>query len=66
MTVMFVMQQNPPSGYLYNASVQGLFLRGNIDFGMRLYAKMKELNLNVDGKTRAMVLQNLSKDPRRV
>ncbi|XP_071915493.1 pentatricopeptide repeat-containing protein At3g29290-like isoform X2 [Coffea arabica] len=57
---------NPPSGYLYNASVQGLFLRGNIDFGMRLYAKMKELNLNVDGKTRAMVLQNLSKDPRRV
>lgn len=61
-----ILNQNPPSGYLYNASVQGLFLTGNVDFGMRLYAKMKELNLNVDGKTRALVLQNLPKDPRSV
>lgn len=60
-----ILNQNPPSGYLYNAAVQGLFLRGNIVLAMRLYTKMKELDLNIDGKTRALVLQNFPKDSRR-
>lgn len=63
-SIMFVMQKNPPNGYLYNASVQGLFLRGNIDLAMEFYAEMKELDLNADGKTRALVLQNLPKGSR--
>ncbi|KAL3526577.1 hypothetical protein ACH5RR_011233 [Cinchona calisaya] len=60
-----ILNKNPPKGYLYNASVQGLFLRGNIDLAMELYFKMKEFDLYADGKTRALVLQNLPKGSRR-
>lgn len=63
---LFFTQRNLPSAHLYNTAVQGLFLRGNIELAFKLYAKMKEMDLNTDNKTRALLLQNLPKDSRRL
>ncbi|KAL1538759.1 pentatricopeptide repeat-containing protein-like protein [Salvia divinorum] len=48
-----------PNGSLYNAAIQGSCLRKEIDLARRLYEKMREIGLKPDGKTRAMMLQNL-------
>ncbi|XP_024023290.1 pentatricopeptide repeat-containing protein At3g29290 isoform X2 [Morus notabilis] len=51
-----------PDASLYNAAIQGMCLRGKIDTAKKLYAKMRNCGLQPDGKTRAMMLQNLRKD----
>ncbi|KAK4572588.1 hypothetical protein RGQ29_030848 [Quercus rubra] len=54
-----------PNVSLYNAVIQGMYLRGKIDSAKTLYTKMREHGLQPDGKTRAMMLQNLSKNSAR-
>ncbi|XP_015880507.3 pentatricopeptide repeat-containing protein At3g29290 isoform X2 [Ziziphus jujuba] len=51
-----------PDVSLYNAAIQGLCLRGKIESAKKLYMKMRKSNLQPDGKTRALMLQNLRKD----
>lgn len=60
-----ILNRYPPNGSMYNAAIQGLFLRGNIDLAMKLYEKMNEWNLKPDGKTRALLLQKLRKNTRK-
>ncbi|XP_057769633.1 pentatricopeptide repeat-containing protein At3g29290 [Salvia miltiorrhiza] len=50
-----------PNGSLYNAAIQGSCLRKESDLAKRFYVKMREIGLKPDGKTRAMMLQNLPK-----
>lgn len=58
-----ILNRVPPNGSLYNASIQGMCLRGNTDSAKKLYMKMRESGFKPDGKTRALMLQNLSKRP---
>lgn len=39
----------------------GCVLRGEFRFAKELYVEMRELGLEPDGKTRAMMLQNLKR-----
>ncbi|GFZ19266.1 pentatricopeptide repeat (PPR) superfamily protein [Actinidia rufa] len=48
-----------PDASLYNAAIQGMCLRGQIDLAKKLYTKMRESSLKPDGKTRALILQSL-------
>ncbi|KAM1324099.1 hypothetical protein EV1_044930 [Malus domestica] len=50
-----------PDASLYNAVIQGMCLRGKTELAKKLYAKMRESGLQPDGKTRAMMLQNLQR-----
>ncbi|XP_054787721.1 pentatricopeptide repeat-containing protein At3g29290 [Prosopis cineraria] len=50
-----------PNVSLYNAAVQGMCLRGKINLANKIYSKMRESGLQPDGKTRALMLQNLPK-----
>ncbi|XP_011098709.1 pentatricopeptide repeat-containing protein At3g29290 [Sesamum indicum] len=50
-----------PNGSLYNAAIQGICLRSKTDLARKFYAKMREIGLKPDGKTRALMLQNLPK-----
>ncbi|KAG7564047.1 Pentatricopeptide repeat [Arabidopsis suecica] len=50
-----------PDVSLYNAAIHGMFLTREFKFAKELYVKMKEMGLEPDGKTRAMMLQNLKK-----
>lgn len=59
---LFDLQQAAPDVSLYNAAIQGLCLRGKIESAKKLYMKMRKSNLQPDGKTRALMLQNLRKD----
>ncbi|KAL0450492.1 UNVERIFIED_CONTAM: Pentatricopeptide repeat-containing protein [Sesamum latifolium] len=54
-----------PNGSLYNAAIQGICLRSKTDLARKLYVKMREIGLKPDGKTRALMLQNLPKDRKR-
>lgn len=60
-SVYFVLQCAAPDASLYNAVIQGMCLRGNTELAKKLYAKMRESGLQPDGKTRAMMLQNLQR-----
>ncbi|KAF6171726.1 hypothetical protein GIB67_007247 [Kingdonia uniflora] len=51
-----------PDVSLYNAAIHGMCLRGKITSAKKLYMKMRENGLEPDGKTRALMLQNLKKD----
>ncbi|XP_057952998.1 pentatricopeptide repeat-containing protein At3g29290 isoform X2 [Malania oleifera] len=51
-----------PNVSLYNAVVHGMCLRGKVESAKRLYMRMRESSLKPDGKTQALMLQNLSKD----
>ncbi|KAL8044153.1 hypothetical protein ABFX02_08G028500 [Erythranthe guttata] len=53
--------ESAPNGSLYNAAIQGMCLRNKIDLARKLYTKMREIGLEPDGKTRALMLQNLRK-----
>lgn len=55
----FLVVKAEPNGSLYNAAIQGSCLRKEIDLARRFYVKMREIGLQPDGKTRAMMLQNL-------
>ncbi|KAL8471679.1 hypothetical protein ACS0TY_029074 [Phlomoides rotata] len=50
-----------PNGSLYNAAIQGASLNGNACLARKLYVKMRDIGLTPDGKTRALMLQNLPK-----
>ncbi|KAI3452243.1 hypothetical protein Pfo_008908 [Paulownia fortunei] len=50
-----------PNGSLYNAAIQGMCLRSKTALARKLYMKMREIGLKPDGKTRALMLQNLPK-----
>lgn len=63
--VLNVLQFSEPNGLLYNAAIQGMCLTGRLDLAKKLYTEMRERSLQPDGKTRAMMLQNLPKDSRR-
>ncbi|XP_057482302.1 pentatricopeptide repeat-containing protein At3g29290-like isoform X1 [Actinidia eriantha] len=54
-----ILNQVSPDASLYNAAIQGMCLRGQIDLAKKLYTKMRESNLKPDGKTRALILQSL-------
>nr|XP_009786501.1 PREDICTED: pentatricopeptide repeat-containing protein At3g29290 [Nicotiana sylvestris] len=56
-----ILKLSAPNGSLYNAAIQGMFLTGKIDLAKKLYTEMRERGLQPDGKTRAMMLQNLPK-----
>lgn len=57
-----ILNRAAPSVSLYNAVIQGMCLRGKIDSAKKLYTKMRKHGLQPDGKTRALMLQNLPKD----
>lgn len=46
---------------LYNAAIHGMCLRGKIESAKKLYMRMRKSGLKPDGKTRALMLQNLAK-----
>lgn len=58
MEQLLKVQQNAS---LYNVSIQGMFLRGKIDSAKKLYKEMQENGCEPDGKTRALMLQNMRK-----
>ncbi|KAF3443978.1 hypothetical protein FNV43_RR13668 [Rhamnella rubrinervis] len=57
-----ILNHAEPDVSFYNAAIQGLCLRGRIDSAKKLYTKMRKNSLQPDGKTRALMLQNLRKD----
>ncbi|PHT91926.1 Pentatricopeptide repeat-containing protein [Capsicum annuum] len=63
--VVEILKFSEPNGLLYNAAIQGMCLTGRLDLAKKLYTEMRERSLQPDGKTRAMMLQNLPKDSRR-
>ncbi|KAK9197483.1 hypothetical protein WN943_005621 [Citrus x changshan-huyou] len=50
-----------PDVSLYNAVIQGMCLRGKFESAKKLYTRMREIGLKPDGKTRALMLQNLQR-----
>ncbi|GAV65713.1 PPR domain-containing protein/PPR_2 domain-containing protein/PPR_3 domain-containing protein [Cephalotus follicularis] len=50
---------------LYNAAIQGMCLRGRVESARGLYTRMCKNGLKPDGKTWALMLQNLQKYPKR-
>ncbi|MCD7456899.1 hypothetical protein HAX54_033549 [Datura stramonium] len=60
-----ILKFSEPNGSLYNAAIQGMCLTGKLDLARKLYTEMRERGLQPDGKTRAMMLQNLQTDSRR-
>ncbi|KAK1356429.1 Pentatricopeptide repeat-containing protein [Heracleum sosnowskyi] len=56
-----VLNQVPQNASLYNVAIQGMFLRGKIDSAKKLYNEMQENGCEPDGKTRALMLQNMRK-----
>nr|GMC95176.1 pentatricopeptide repeat-containing protein At3g29290 [Ipomoea batatas] len=60
-----ILNHSAPNGSLYNAAIQGMCLTGRIDLARKVYTKMHQSGLKADGKTRALMLQNLPKDLRR-
>lgn len=58
---MFDLLQVAPDISLYNAVIQGMCLRGKFESAKKLYTRMRESGLKPDGKTRALMLQNLQR-----
>ncbi|GAA0169855.1 chaperone [Lithospermum erythrorhizon] len=58
-----ILSRYAPNSSLFNAAIQGMCLRGMTDSARKLYQKMLENDLKPDGKTRALMLQNLRKRP---
>ncbi|KAL8088854.1 hypothetical protein AgCh_038570 [Apium graveolens] len=56
-----ILNQVPQNASLYNVAIQGMFLRGKIDSAKKLYNEMRENGCEPDGKTRALMLQNMRK-----
>lgn len=50
-----------PDVSLYNAVIQGMCLRGKFESAKTLYTRMRKSGLKPDGKTRALMLQNLQR-----
>ncbi|XP_031286678.1 pentatricopeptide repeat-containing protein At3g29290 isoform X1 [Pistacia vera] len=56
-----ILAQVNPDASLYNAVIQGMCLRRKFDSAKKMYTRMRESGLKPDGKTRALMLQNLWK-----
>lgn len=56
-----ILDQVAPDVSLYNAAIHGMCLRGKIESAKNLYMEMRRRGLKPDGKTRALMLQNLRK-----
>ncbi|KAK9090885.1 hypothetical protein Sjap_024062 [Stephania japonica] len=59
--VVELLDHVPADAYLYNIVIQGMCLQGKIVMAKKLYSRMRESQMKADGKTRAMMLQNLTK-----
>ncbi|KAK9090971.1 hypothetical protein Sjap_024148 [Stephania japonica] len=59
--VVELLDHVPSDASLYNIVVQGMCLQGKIVMAKKLYSRMRESGMKADGKTRAMMLQNLTK-----
>ncbi|KAK9272127.1 hypothetical protein L1049_002497 [Liquidambar formosana] len=57
-----ILDRVTPNASLYNAVVHGMCLRGKTESAKKLYMRMRKNDLQPDGKTRALMLQNLSKN----
>ncbi|CAN8255099.1 unnamed protein product [Cochlearia groenlandica] len=56
-----ILKKVEPDVSIYNAAIQGMCLRREFKLAKELYVKMREMGLEPDGKTRAMMLQNFKK-----
>ncbi|KAG2301434.1 hypothetical protein Bca4012_059702 [Brassica carinata] len=56
-----ILKKVEPDVSLYNAAIHGMCLRREFKFAKELYVEMREMGLEPDGKTRAMMLQNLKR-----
>ncbi|XP_072992874.1 pentatricopeptide repeat-containing protein At3g29290 [Typha latifolia] len=54
-----ILESTAPDSSIYNALIQGLYLRGKTTSAKKLYARMQSIGLKPDGKTRALMLQHL-------
>lgn len=61
MSYISVGLQVAPDVSVYNAVIHGMCLRGKVESAKKLYLKMRESGIKPDGKTRALMLQNLRK-----
>ncbi|XWS32937.1 hypothetical protein CRYUN_Cryun22dG0033700 [Craigia yunnanensis] len=61
-----ILDRVPPNVSLYNAVIHGMCLRGKVESAKKLYLRMRKSGLKPDGKTRALMLQNLRKDQLKV
>ncbi|KAF7803122.1 pentatricopeptide repeat-containing protein [Senna tora] len=61
-----ILNMATPNVSLYNAAVQGMCLRGKINLANKVYTKMRESGLQPNGKTRALMLQNLPKGSQQI
>lgn len=63
--VICVLQRATPDvslSSLYNALLQGMCLQGQSDKAKKLYMRMHNSGFKPDGKTRALMLQQLTRD----
>ncbi|KAG2389903.1 Pentatricopeptide repeat-containing protein [Vigna angularis] len=56
-----IMYQNMPNATLYNAAIQGLCLRSNVNLANKVYTKMLESGLQPDVKTQVLMLRMIRK-----
>ncbi|XWS44369.1 hypothetical protein CRYUN_Cryun15aG0039100 [Craigia yunnanensis] len=61
-----ILDRVPSNVSLYNAVIHGMCLRGKVESAKKLYLRMQNNGLKPDGKTRALMLQNLRKDQLKV
>ncbi|KAM5581096.1 pentatricopeptide repeat-containing protein [Rosa sericea] len=57
--VVEILNHAAPDASLYNAAIQGMSFRGKTELAKKLYTNMRNSGLQPDGKTRAVMLQNL-------
>ncbi|CAH8363067.1 unnamed protein product [Eruca vesicaria subsp. sativa] len=56
-----ILKKVEPDVSLYNAAIHGMCLRREFKLAKEIYVEMREMGLEPDGKTRAMMLQNLKR-----
>ncbi|KAG2389909.1 Pentatricopeptide repeat-containing protein [Vigna angularis] len=56
-----ILNQNMPNATLYNAAIQGLCLRSNVNLANKVYTKMLESGLQPDVKTQVLMLRMIRK-----
>ncbi|KAG2403939.1 Pentatricopeptide repeat-containing protein [Vigna angularis] len=56
-----ILNQNMPNATLYNAAIQGLCLRCNVNLANKVYTKMLESGLQPDVKTQVLMLRMIRK-----
>ncbi|KAF9598568.1 hypothetical protein IFM89_028195 [Coptis chinensis] len=60
-----ILNHVPGDVSLYNAAIHGMCLRGQTASAQKMYKKMREGGLKPDGKTRALMIQNLKSNSSR-